>query len=110
MCNWRRVQVTLLFEKEKSNEQIDEQTKGVVFVSDAFLIALMLTGMLTVVRTCSRNRQHGNPKDLKVIRPLGLGLDQKAIEAVEKWKFSPGKKDGRAVPVQATIEVNFRLL
>ena len=54
--------------------------------------------------------EHGNPKDLKVIRPLGLGLDQKAIEAVEKWKFSPGKKDGRAVPVQATIEVNFRLL
>jgi TonB family protein len=54
--------------------------------------------------------EKGNPKDLKVIRPLGLGLDQKAIEAVEKWKFSPGKKDGKAVPVQATIEVNFRLL
>jgi protein TonB len=54
--------------------------------------------------------EHGNPKDLRVIRPLGLGLDQKAIEAVEKWKFSPGKKDGKAVAVQATIEVNFRLL
>lgn len=54
--------------------------------------------------------EHGNPKDLRVIRPLGLGLDQKAIEAVEKWKFSPGKKDGKPVPVQATIEVNFRLL
>ncbi len=54
--------------------------------------------------------EHGNPRDLKVIRPLGLGLDQKAIEAVEKWKFNPGKKDGKAVPVQATIEVNFRLL
>jgi protein TonB len=54
--------------------------------------------------------EKGNPRDLKVIRPLGLGLDQKAIEAVEKWKFSPGKKDGKAVAVQATIEVNFRLL
>ena len=54
--------------------------------------------------------EKGNPRDLKVIRPLGLGLDQKAIEAVEKWKFSPGKKDGKPVPVQATIEVNFRLL
>jgi periplasmic protein TonB len=54
--------------------------------------------------------EHGNPRDLKVVRPLGLGLDQKAIEAVEKWKFSPGKKDGKPVPVQATIEVNFRLL
>ena len=54
--------------------------------------------------------EKGNPRDIKVIRPLGLGLDQKAIEAVEKWKFSPGKKDGKAVPVIAQIEVNFRLL
>lgn len=54
--------------------------------------------------------EKGNPKDLKVMRALGLGLDQKAIEAVEKWKFRPGLKDGRAVPVYATIEVNFRLL
>jgi periplasmic protein TonB len=54
--------------------------------------------------------EHGNPRDIRVIRPLGLGLDQKAIEAVEKWKFSPGKKDGKPVPVQAQIEVNFRLL
>jgi TonB family protein len=54
--------------------------------------------------------EKGNPRDLKVVRPLGLGLDQKAIEAVEKWKFRPGMKDGHAVPVQATIEVNFRLL
>jgi periplasmic protein TonB len=52
----------------------------------------------------------GNPRDIKVIRPLGLGLDQKAIEAVEKWKFAPGKKDGKSVPVIAQIEVNFRLL
>jgi periplasmic protein TonB len=54
--------------------------------------------------------EKGNPRDLRVIRPLGLGLDQKAIEAVEKWRFNPGKKDGKPVPVQATIEVNFRLL
>ena len=54
--------------------------------------------------------EKGNPRDLKVLRALGLGLDQKAIEAVEKWKFRPGMKDGRPVSVQATIEVNFRLL
>lgn len=54
--------------------------------------------------------ESGNPRDLKVIRPVGLGLDQKAIEAVRKWKFRPGMKDGYPVPVQATIEVNFRLL
>jgi protein TonB len=54
--------------------------------------------------------EKGLPRNIKVIRPLGLGLDQKAIEAVEKWKFSPGKKDGKPVAVQAQIEVNFRLL
>jgi TonB family protein len=54
--------------------------------------------------------EKGNTRDIKILRPLGLGLDQKAVEAVEKWKFSPGKKDGKPVAVQAQIEVNFRLL
>ncbi|MBX9600683.1 MAG: TonB family protein [Bryobacteraceae bacterium] len=54
--------------------------------------------------------EKGQPRDLRVVRSLGLGLDQKAIEAAEKWKFKPGLKDGRPVPVAATIEVNFRLL
>jgi len=54
--------------------------------------------------------EKGYPRDLKVVRPLGLGLDQKAIEAVQKWRFKPGLKDGRPVAVSAQVEVNFRLL
>jgi TonB family protein len=54
--------------------------------------------------------QSGQPTNIRVITPLGLGLDQKAIEAVEKWRFKPGMKDGQPVPVQASVEVNFRLL
>lgn len=54
--------------------------------------------------------ENGHPRDIKVIRNLGLGLDEKAIEAVQQWRFRPGQKDGAPVPVQATIEVNFRLL
>jgi len=53
---------------------------------------------------------NGLPRDIKVVRPLGLGLDEKAIEAVMKWRFRPGMKGGRAVPVQAQVEVSFRLL
>jgi TonB family protein len=52
----------------------------------------------------------GRAVNPKVIRSLGLGLDEKAVEAVRKWKFKPGSKDGRPVTVIATIEVNFRLL
>ena len=52
----------------------------------------------------------GHATNIQVARSLGLGLDEKAIEAVKKWKFAPGKKDGRPVTVAATIEVNFRLL
>jgi TonB family protein len=51
----------------------------------------------------------GRPHDLRVTRSLGLGLDEKAMEAVRTWKFEPAKKDGQAVAVQVNIEVNFRL-
>jgi len=54
--------------------------------------------------------ENGVPQDIKVVHSLGLGLDQKAIEAVQKWRFKPGLKDGKPVPVSANIEVNFRLL
>lgn len=52
----------------------------------------------------------GTTSNIRVIRPLGLGLDEKAIEAVAKWRFRPSLKDGKAVPVSANVEVNFRLL
>jgi periplasmic protein TonB len=52
----------------------------------------------------------GHATNIKVQRSLGLGLDEKAIEAVKQWKFKPGYKDGKPVMVAATIEVNFRLL
>ncbi len=51
----------------------------------------------------------GRPHDVKIQRSLGMGLDEKAIEAVRTWKFEPARKDGQPVAVQINIEVNFRL-
>jgi TonB family protein len=51
----------------------------------------------------------GRPHDIRVQRTLGMGLDEKAIEAVRLWKFEPARKDGKPVAVQINVEVNFRL-
>ena len=52
----------------------------------------------------------GSPHSIRVVRGLGFGLDENAVDAVSQWKFQPGMKDGVPVTVAATIEVNFRLL
>jgi TonB family protein len=38
--------------------------------------------------------EHGNPGNIEIISPLGYGLDEKAVEAVQQWKFKPGMKNG----------------
>ena len=51
----------------------------------------------------------GKTHNASVVLPLGLGLDEKAIEAVRRWKFEPALKEGKPVSVQINIEVSFRL-
>jgi TonB family protein len=52
---------------------------------------------------------HGYPQNPRVIQSLGMGLDEKAMEAVRKYRFKPALKDGKAVAVKIIVEVNFRL-
>jgi TonB family protein len=51
----------------------------------------------------------GKPRNIKVVRGLGSGLDAKAIAAVQQWRFEPAMKDGKPVNVQISVEVGFHL-
>ena len=51
----------------------------------------------------------GNPQHVSVVRRLGMGLDEKAVEAVRQYKFKPAMYQGHAVPVEVNIEVNFQI-
>ncbi len=51
----------------------------------------------------------GMPQNPRIVRALGMGLDEKALEAVRRYRFKPAMKDGKPVPVVITVEVNFRL-
>lgn len=67
----------------------------------------MLQGTVMVSVVVDPN---GNPENPEVVSSLGWGLDEKAIEDVLQWRFMPGKKDGRPVPVQVRIAVSFHLV
>jgi protein TonB len=52
----------------------------------------------------------GRVVNVRIAKSLGLGLDEKAVEAVSRRRFRPGQRDGKPIIVPATIEVNFHLL
>jgi TonB family protein len=54
-------------------------------------------------------RRDGTVSDLRVLRSLGSGLDERAIEAVRQWRFSPARRQGSPVDVIAQVSVEFRL-
>lgn len=51
----------------------------------------------------------GKPTKIRILNPLGAGLDAKAVHAVESWKFEPAKLEGQPVPVEIAVEVDFHL-
>jgi TonB family protein len=53
--------------------------------------------------------EEGNVEDVRVVRPLGLGLDEEAMRTVRTWKFKPCMKDGKPVSCRVHIPVTFRL-
>jgi protein TonB len=51
----------------------------------------------------------GTPDDIRIARPAGMGLDEKALEAVSQYRFAPATRDGQPVRVEIYIEVNFQI-
>ena len=52
---------------------------------------------------------NGNPQNIHITRHLGMGLDEKAIEAVQQYKFKPAMYQGHPVAVQMVVDVEFHL-
>jgi periplasmic protein TonB len=52
---------------------------------------------------------NGRPTNIRVTSSLGMGLDEKAIEAAKKYRFEPGTKNGHPVAVEIALEVDFHL-
>src|SRR5579864_3232065 len=53
--------------------------------------------------------KEGLPTNVSIVTPLGGGLDSKAVQAVQRWRFKPAEKDGQPVPVEIAVEVDFHL-
>ncbi len=75
---------------EYTKEAVDAKLQGVV----------LLTALIGV---------DGLPSDIEVIHGLGKGLDEKANECLQRWRFSPGTNHGDPIPMKVRVEINFRL-
>jgi TonB family protein len=52
--------------------------------------------------------ERGLPQNVRVLRGVGMGLDEKAVAAVKQYKFKPAMEDGKPVPMMLNVEINFR--
>jgi protein TonB len=54
--------------------------------------------------------EKGNPLHVHVLRPVGMGLDERAVAAVKQYRFKPAMENGKPVTVEMNIEVTFTIL
>jgi TonB family protein len=68
-----------------------------------------LAGLEGVVLLTGTITEQGVPQEMHVTKSLGLGLDEKALAAIQQWRFMPGTREGRPLPAPITVPVEFRL-
>ena len=54
-------------------------------------------------------KKDGTAEIVRVVRSIGFGLDENAVEAIKQWRFKPGMRNGVPVDVSVNVEVNFNL-
>jgi TonB family protein len=67
--------------------------------------AAKFSGVCVVGLTVDTN---GKPTNVRIVKPLGMGLDEMATKAVSQYRFAPSMRDGAAVPADIKVEVSFR--
>jgi periplasmic protein TonB len=75
---------------EYTKEALDAKLQGVVVLS--FVVAV-----------------DGIPSEITVVRGLGSGLDEKAVECLQQWRFTPATRNGEPVPEKVSLEMIFRI-
>lgn len=53
--------------------------------------------------------ESGAPRNVRIGSPIGCGLDAMAVDAVQRWRFAPAKKDGQPIAVEIAVETDFHL-
>jgi TonB family protein len=112
----RKARVTQLSPKRQATAEVSKIGNGVAapkllyklepsYSAEARAAKVQGTVVLSVVIGTG-----GRASDVQLRKGVGYGLDEQALDAITQWIFKPGTRDGMAVPVQAMIEVNFRLL
>lgn len=84
--------------------------KLIHYVEPAFSSSSKEAFVEGVVRISTVVKTDGVPSDIHISKGLNSEEDQKAMEAVAKWRFQPGTKNGQPVNVRVTVEVEFHLL
>ena len=54
-------------------------------------------------------RPDGSVEDVHVVRSVQAAIDQRAVEAFQRWRFDPGRKNGAPIPLEVVVEIPFRL-
>jgi periplasmic protein TonB len=114
---WQHVDPTVKLDlTERRVMRLDQEVAGFP-VSDPILLSAPEPGFPPLAREAHYGgisvigaviNTSGTPEEIRIVRPVGMGLDEEAVYAVSQYRFRPATLNGKPVPVYVNIEVSFR--